>query len=390
MTVRTPLATGRAPTWLFLHSSDEWYGADRMLVEFIMALPEGERAGVMVWLPDDVPHGDHPLCGELSARGIAWEHRPLPVVRRRDLTARGLAGLSARLAATAREVRRIRPGTVVLATSALVPLAPWLPDRRHTRVVLHLQELWQGKQGRILGMLARRVDRVIAISGAVRDALPSTVQRRTIVVANGTPEPEFIAPLDPSASAPLTYLMAGRWNAWKGHEFLLRAWQRSGQPGHLVILGGPPPAGSGVDVPELAARLGVADSVDVVGEVDDIDSHVNAADIMVVPSMQPEPFGLVSIEAFARGRPVIATDHGGSREIVTPGTGWLVPAGDIGRLADLFRTLDRRQAADAGNRARVRYQREYTVEEFGRRLRAALAVPYPPTRRGGATATVRD
>lgn len=361
-----------------------------MLVEFIMALPPGDRDDVLVWLPDDVPHGDHPLCGELSARGIAWEHRALPVVRRRDLTAAGLAGLASRLASTAREVRRIRPANVILATSALVALAPWLPSRRHCRVILHLQELWQGRQGKVLATLARRVDRIIAISEAVRDVLPARLRSRTIVVPNGTAPPDSYTPVDPTRPGPLTFVMAGRWNTWKGHEFLLRAWQRAGQPGQLVILGGSPPAGAGVDVPGLVTGLGLGESVSIVGEVDDIAPYITDSDVMVVPSTQPEPFGLVSIEAFARGRPVIASDHGGSCEIVAPGTGWLVPPGDIDALADTLRALDREQVALAGHEARDRFEHEYTIDAFGRRLRATLATPYPAARREGAGHGVRD
>ena len=59
------------------------------------------------------------------------------------------------------------------------------------------------------------------------------------------------------------------------------------------------------------------------------------ADVVVSASTRPEGFGRVIAEAQAMGRPVIATDHGGAREIVLDGeTGWLVPPGDPAALAD--------------------------------------------------------
>lgn len=58
------------------------------------------------------------------------------------------------------------------------------------------------------------------------------------------------------------------------------------------------------------------------------------ADVVVSASIDPEAFGRVTVEAQAMGRPVIATDHGGSRETIIPDvTGWLIPPGDPQALA---------------------------------------------------------
>jgi glycosyltransferase involved in cell wall biosynthesis len=58
------------------------------------------------------------------------------------------------------------------------------------------------------------------------------------------------------------------------------------------------------------------------------------ADVVVSASTSPEGFGRIAAEAQAMGRPVVATDHGGSRETVVPGvTGWLTPPGDPAALA---------------------------------------------------------
>jgi len=58
------------------------------------------------------------------------------------------------------------------------------------------------------------------------------------------------------------------------------------------------------------------------------------ADVVVSASTSPEGFGRVIVEAQAMGRPVVATNHGGARETVVPGsTGWLVPPGDAPALA---------------------------------------------------------
>ena len=83
-----------------------------------------------------------------------------------------------------------------------------------------------------------------------------------------------------------------------------------------------------------------------------------ALDLLVLPSRQPEPFGMVLLEAMATGKPVIATDHGGPREIVVPGeTGILVPPGEptalAGAIMELTRHATLRQQMGAAARARA-------------------------------------
>ena len=62
---------------------------------------------------------------------------------------------------------------------------------------------------------------------------------------------------DPSQrdDGPLTFVVASRWNRWKGHRTLLTAWELAGCPGRLVVLGAAPPVGDGVHVPALVREL---------------------------------------------------------------------------------------------------------------------------------------
>ena len=67
---------------------------------------------------------------------------------------------------------------------------------------------------------------------------------------------------------------------------------------------------------------------------------MDAADIIVHTSVNPEPFGRVIVEGMLAGRPVIATRGGGVSEIVQDGVnGCLVPPDDAPALAELIDTL---------------------------------------------------
>src|SRR5258708_5993637 len=89
------------------------------------------------------------------------------------------------------------------------------------------------------------------------------------------------------------------------------------------------------------------------------------ADVVVSASTDPEGFGRVIVEAQAMGRPVVATDHGGARETILPGTGWLVPPHDPAALAtaiDQALALDQDERAAFGRRARAQVAAGYTRE----------------------------
>ncbi len=67
-----------------------------------------------------------------------------------------------------------------------------------------------------------------------------------------------------------------------------------------------------------------------------------ACDCVVVPSLRPEGFGLVTIEAMSMEKPVITTAHGASVSMVVPSeTGWLVPPHDNEKLYDALQEVSR-------------------------------------------------
>jgi glycosyltransferase involved in cell wall biosynthesis len=356
---------------LFIHSSDEMYGSDRMLLEVVEALPEEYRARALVWLPSDYGHGENPLCEQLQARGIAFDHVDLPVIRRRYLNPRGLWGMAGRGRSVRRRLAQVDPGEIFLVTSAVLPIAPLLGRKGRTRVFFYMQEIWHGNEGRGLATLARRVDRVVAISEASKASLPEYLQRRTVVVPNGTREPEAYQPVAPNDDG-LVFLMAGRWDFWKGHTVLLEAWDAADCPGRLIIVGSPSVLGTGVDVDALVAASKRPDTIEVRGVVPDIGGVIDESDVMLVPSTQPEPFGLVTIEAFARGRPAITSAHGGLLETVQDGAGWLVPPNDVPALAERLRTVTAADVVAAGQAARRRYEEHYSRAAFRPAMAAAL------------------
>jgi glycosyltransferase involved in cell wall biosynthesis len=171
--------------------------------------------------------------------------------------------------------------------------------------------------------------------------------------------------------------MFGRIGRWKGQDVFLRAIARS--PGvRAVIVGG---ALFGEEeyerqVRKLASDLALEDRVVFVGQVSEVMTLMAACDVVAHCSTAPEPFGLVIAEAMLAGTPVIASDAGGAREIVTPEeTGQLTPLEDHEALAAaISRYLANPQwAREIAGRATIRAREKFSGAAMTAGFFAALA-----------------
>ena len=131
-------------------------------------------------------------------------------------------------------------------------------------------------------------------------------------------------------------VFAGRLERFKGAQVLVDAVPRllGLHPGARFVICGAGPMLT--DLRRQVDRLGVGHAVELTGWLDPSEVHrrIAEADIVVVPSMWPEAFGLTCLEAFAAGVPIVASAVGALPELVRPGvTGSLVPPQDPHALA---------------------------------------------------------
>lgn len=197
-----------------------------------------------------------------------------------------------------------------------------------------------------------RGDRVIAISEFIRDYVieryPESKPARVVVIPRGV-DLDLFHPGDVPAArliqlselwslpdgAPVI-LLPGRLTRLKGQPVLIEALSLiANRDAVAVFVGGDLGRDAyKAELRQMAERFGVADRVWFVGACRDMPAAYSIASVVVSASTQPEGFGRIAVEAQAMGRPVIVTDHGGSRETVAPGeTGWRVPPGDARAMA---------------------------------------------------------
>jgi len=217
---------------------------------------------------------------------------------------------------------------------------------------------------RLLRTWTRKVDVYIALSQAARD----------LFVAGGLPpekilvKPNFVDP-DPGAGEGKGgyALFVGRLVTEKGIATLLQAWRRLGRRIPLEVIGDGPMAG---EVDEAARTIpGIRRHPWLPREK--VFEWMKNASMLVVPSVWHETFGLIVVEAFAMGLPVVASRLGSLATLVRhDGTGRHFTAGDPGDLADQVEwLLDRPDAlASMRRRARLEFEAGYTGDHNYARL----------------------
>ncbi len=216
------------------------------------------------------------------------------------------------------------------------------------------------------GFLMDRIDYRIAVSEPARQTIARWIPGEWEIVPNGTLIPDHADP----GERDHRILFIGRHEPRKGLQVLLRAWpeirRRTGA--RLRVIGADPLA-----VRLLLARVGVSDDgIDIAGFLsqEDLTSELLAAQAMAAPSLGGESFGMVLTRAFACATPVVASDIGGYREVIEPGTGVLVPPRDPGALADALVALleDEERRRAIGIAARELAIERYSWDRIARRL----------------------
>jgi glycosyltransferase involved in cell wall biosynthesis len=194
-----------------------------------------------------------------------------------------------------------------------------------------------------------KATRLIAVSQATADRMiavaPGCASRlRVIHNAAGA---AFVAPADLAAAmqraavligsdAPY-YVVVGKNEPYKGHQFALEAFAREARPGELLVLVQRTRRGAGLQ--RLAERLGIAEKLRWLPMLSEAElvTILQAARALLQPSLV-EGFGIPALEAMASGCPVIASDTPALVEVLG-GAGLYAAVGDPAGLAAAINKL---------------------------------------------------
>ncbi len=369
---------------LFVHASDELYGSDKILFELTRRL-DRTRFTPLVALPGDLPYKGE-LSQALMRVGVQRWTVDMAVLRRRYMSPRGIATFLRRLVVGTRHIRRLiedHQVALVHSHTAAVWCGATASKRAGVRHVFYIMEIVTSPlvHSLLARFIAWRGDKVVVLSRAVGDHLVKAVPRLAshIEVIPPAIDPERFHPgvegdavrrewgVEPDE---VLFGVVGRVHWWKGQDLFLTAAARVAQRlpnARFAIVGDTAPGEEWRKerLKQEAARMGLGDRVIWAGFRRDTPQVMAALDVLVLPSVEPEPFGLVVVEAMSTARPVIAAAHGGPLEtVVHQETGLLFPPRDPEALAAAMVRLgtDRALRARMGEAGRRRVLAHYTPE----------------------------
>ncbi len=165
-------------------------------------------------------------------------------------------------------------------------------------------------------------------------------------------------------------LMPARLSRKKGHAVLIEALAKLGRKDVCCLMVGDDGRQTAYrrELLDLIHLRGLDEVVRLVPQAADISAAYSIAAVVVAPSIKPEGFGRVPVEAQAMGCPVVASDIGGFRETIIDGvTGLLVPVGDADRLAAAIASalaLTQNERADLASAAAANIRATFTRQRM--------------------------
>lgn len=363
------------PSILFLIGSMREGGAEGQVVHLMRGLRErGWRVGLMLLHyegarlaeVEDDGFDVYPVC--LPRFRPRWN--PLPWIQ--------LAGCYFR---SRSYIRSFRPG-IFHCWLFWAHLWGRLIVPGKTRFITSRRQMFsdKGKAGiltTVENWINRRADLIIGNSTAVLESVgenEANLDGKLALVYNGIDvsaidrcgSVDLRKKFPPLADADLIGVTVANLMAYKGYTTLLKAIarlrRRHGVVKFLFI-------GSGPMEKELrfrAHRLGISDSVVFAGTRRNVPAYIKGADFAVHPS-HDEGFSNAILEYMACGKPIVATDVGGTREALAGGrAGLLVPPGKASLLKQKISIIikDEKTRSALGREAYIRVRREYSLEQM--------------------------
>jgi len=359
-----------------------------------LAAEQRERGHDVLVVAGTIPPGEASM--ESVAQELGVPHLRLPELTR-ELSLAEDAQATWRLRSLIRERRPTVLHTHTSKAGATGRIAAILagrpmPIRVHTFHGHVLSGYFDPRRERTFRLVERGLayitDGIVAVSEQVRDDL----LRFHVASADKITVVQYGFALDRRLAPAVAARMAKRAEIGAGENDFVIGWAgrmaEIKRPGDLVRVAAQVPAsllvlaGDGdlrVEVERLAVVHGVADRVRILGYVEDMGAWYGAFDAFLLTSAN-EGAPVVAIEALAAGVPVVATDAGGTRNVVDDeASGFLAPVGDVETLAERLRRLQSdpelraRLGAEGASRMRERFSTARMVDEVDALYQRLLA-----------------
>ena len=370
---------------LFIHQSAELYGSDKTLLLLLKNLDKNKFKPIVL-LPFDGP-----LKEALENENIEVVIAPVLKLYRKLFTPKNLIGFFKDIKAAFKivnELHKKHQFTLIYSNTLAVLLGIMFAWKNNIKHLWHVHEIIEKPslfKKAFVGLLTLKSNTHIVYNSQATKVfweLNKSIINKGVVIWNGieinTPESSTSELFDIRKNLFLAQpneiilALVGRISRWKGQMILLDAFNNLVQKNEnikLVFVGAPPPNQEKFqeDLEERITSFKLNDKVLIIPFQNEIHKIWQAIDIAVVPSTEPEPFGMVAIEAMLAHKPIVASNHGGLTEIIeNNATGFLVTPNSVQDLEIALEKLIQNEVLrkEMGEKGYLRVTTAFSVEQY--------------------------
>lgn len=327
---------------LFLQSSSEGYGSGKIILQ-VLRFYQNQGLSPVVVLTNPGP-----IQSDLERLQIPVFVQNLGILRRKYVSPAGILNRLSKSLKAYRFLTQLHERyqfELVYSNTLAVVIGSYWARKNQIPHIWHIHEILPGP-GPLVKLLSKMLDssspQPIAVSQAVADHWQPLLKKSKLeVIHNAIAYEDYLQAVpflkNELALSEDTLLigMIGRINPGKGQLFFLQLAEKllqTSQNLHFVLVGDPFPGYEPI-LEELNREIKnkkLASKISYLGFRKDIPQIMASLDIFVLPSILPDSFPTVILEAMAAGKPVVATLSGGAKEMILEGeTGFLIPIQNV-------------------------------------------------------------
>lgn len=357
------------------HPSAELYGADRILVNALKALPA--EVTKRVYLFRSGPLVDFMIAQVPNVEVVVKPE--MPVIYRKIFNPIGILkfcfnwiGFLSFMRLENKKFNFESAYVNTLSVSFLLPLLSILGIKKY----VHVHEIIDNPKiiGKITAWLSYQfADKIVCVSNAVFIGLKryvNVIDKKIEVIHNGI---DAIEAIPQEKNGALNFYLFGRIKPEKGQWFLIDALSRISKEklgnSQFVLMGGAVPGQEAMlhELEQKIQKLGLENNVQIKGFSPCIATAMSKADVCLIPSIMKDPFPTTVLEAMSASKTVITTNHGGAKEAVLNNeTGFLIDPHNYEQFAiTITQVIEQRANLELwGSNAKKRFQENFTIQNF--------------------------
>lgn len=372
---------------LFIHQSAELYGSDKTLLYLVVNLNKSKFFPIVI-LPNDGP-----LKAELEKENIKVILAPVLKLYRKMFTPSNLLKFVKdyfKGVKTIKAIQKEHQIDFIYSNTLAVLLGFFYSFFHKTKHVWHVHEIIESPTifTKAFRWFLNHSTNTVLIHNSIATSNFWNCKGNNQVIWNGiapfstisSEEKETIRTTILKANTEIVFALVGRISRWKGQMLLLDTFHeliKTHQNIKLVYIGSAPPNQEHF-LDTLKAKISayqLNDKVEIVPFQENINQLWQSIDVAVVPSTEPEPFGMVAIEAMFAKKPVVAANHGGLMEIILDNeTGFLVAPNNKIALKEALEKLicQPEMRSSFGENGFKRAKNHFSIENYVRKIEDIL------------------